>query len=108
MVCLQVEFIEQDAIIKINFDITERAIVSQTGAPWGLGAISHPGSSSTTYVYDNSAGTGTCSYVVDTGIYTAHSVRRRCTNSPDPAIVQSMLTSTPAIRRPCDLPRELR
>ncbi|RYP34416.1 hypothetical protein DL767_004285 [Monosporascus sp. MG133] len=75
-----VEFIEQDAIITINTDIQvderdlqERAIVSQTGAPWGLGAISHRGTASTTYVYDNSAGTGTCSYVVDTGIYTAHS-----------------------------------
>ncbi|RYP64521.1 hypothetical protein DL770_009186 [Monosporascus sp. CRB-9-2] len=75
-----VEFIEQDAIITINTDIQveerdlqERAIVSQTGAPWGLGAISHQGTSSTTYVYDNSAGSNTCSYVVDTGIYTAHS-----------------------------------
>ncbi|RYP70049.1 hypothetical protein DL771_005740 [Monosporascus sp. 5C6A] len=68
-----VEFIEQDAIITINTDIQDRAIVSQSGAPWGLGAISHRGSSSTTYVYDNSAGSGTCSYVIDTGIYTAHS-----------------------------------
>ncbi|RYP54759.1 hypothetical protein DL769_010297 [Monosporascus sp. CRB-8-3] len=75
-----VEFIEQDAIITINTDIQveerelqERAIVSQSGAPWGLGAISHQGTSSTTYVYDDSAGSGTCSYVVDTGIYTAHS-----------------------------------
>ncbi|RYO92139.1 hypothetical protein DL762_001797 [Monosporascus cannonballus] len=68
-----VEFIEQDAVITINTDIQERAIVSQNGAPWGLGSISHRGSASTTYVYDNSAGSGTCSYVVDTGIYTGHS-----------------------------------
>lgn len=47
--------------------------MSQSGAPWGLGAISHPGSASTTYVYDSTAGSGTCAYVIDTGIYTAHS-----------------------------------
>uniref|UniRef100_L2FCI6 Alkaline serine protease alp1 n=1 Tax=Colletotrichum fructicola (strain Nara gc5) TaxID=1213859 RepID=L2FCI6_COLFN len=48
------------------------AIVSQTGAPWGLGTISHKTSGSTTYVYDNAAGTGTYAYVVDSGINTAH------------------------------------
>lgn len=63
----QVEFIEKDAVITIN------AYVSQTGAPWGLGRISHRAKGSTTYVYDNSAGAGTCAYIIDTGIYTAHS-----------------------------------
>lgn len=47
--------------------------MSQSGAPWGLGAISHAGTASTTYVYDSTAGSGTCAYVIDTGIYTAHS-----------------------------------
>ncbi|KAF9870190.1 subtilase [Colletotrichum karsti] len=48
------------------------AIVTQTGAPWGLGTISHRTSGSTSYVYDNAAGTGTYAYVVDSGINTAH------------------------------------
>ncbi|KAK3365500.1 alkaline protease-like protein [Lasiosphaeria ovina] len=61
-----VEYIEQEAIFTIN------TYVSQTGAPWGLGRISHHAKGSTTYVYDDSAGLGTCAYVIDTGIYTAH------------------------------------
>jgi oryzin len=49
------------------------ALTSQSGAPWGLGSISHKSSaSSTTYIYDSSAGQGTYGYVVDTGINTAH------------------------------------
>ncbi|KAG7289965.1 hypothetical protein NEMBOFW57_006343 [Staphylotrichum longicolle] len=63
----EVEYVEEEAIFSIN------AYVSQTGAPWGLGRISHNAKGSTTYVYDDSAGAGTCAYVIDTGIYTAHS-----------------------------------
>ncbi|KAL2130954.1 hypothetical protein VTI74DRAFT_5737 [Chaetomium olivicolor] len=62
-----VEYVEEEAIFTIN------NYVSQTGAPWGLGRISHRAKGSTTYVYDDSAGAGTCSYVIDTGIYTGHS-----------------------------------
>ncbi|KAK4151133.1 peptidase S8/S53 domain-containing protein [Chaetomidium leptoderma] len=62
-----VEYVEEDAIFTIN------ALVSQSGAPWGLGRISHQAKGSTSYVYDDSAGAGTCAYVIDTGIYTAHS-----------------------------------
>ncbi|KAL6800757.1 subtilisin-like protein [Trichoderma sp. SZMC 28013] len=61
-----VEYIEQDAIVKVN------AYVSQTGAPWGLGRISHKARGSTTYVYDDSAGAGTCSYIIDTGVDATH------------------------------------
>lgn len=63
----EVEYVEEEAIFTIN------AYVSQSGAPWGLGRISHKAKGSTTYVYDDSAGAGTCAYVIDTGIYTAHS-----------------------------------
>ncbi|KAJ4302487.1 hypothetical protein N0V88_002633 [Collariella sp. IMI 366227] len=56
-----VEYVEEEAIFTIN------TYVSQTGAPWGLGRISHKAKGSTTYVYDDSAGAGTCSYVIDTG-----------------------------------------
>jgi membrane-bound inhibitor of C-type lysozyme len=64
----QVEYVEEEAIFTIN------AYVSQSGAPWGISRISHKSKGSTTYVYDDSAGEGTCAYVIDTGIYTGHSV----------------------------------
>jgi len=63
-----VDFVEQDAVVSVN------TYVSQSGAPWGLGRISHENKGSKTYVYDDSAGEGTCAYVIDTGIYTAHPV----------------------------------
>jgi subtilisin family serine protease len=46
--------------------------LTQTNATWGLGRISHSEKGSSTYLYDPSAGTGTCAYIIDTGIYTAH------------------------------------
>lgn len=64
---MKVEYVEEEQIFTIN------TYVSQTSAPWGLGALSRKGVSSTTYTYDDSAGAGTCAYVIDTGIYTAHS-----------------------------------
>ncbi|TLD26542.1 hypothetical protein PspLS_04323 [Pyricularia sp. CBS 133598] len=63
----EVDFIEEDAEVSIN------AIVTQTGAPWGLARISSTSRGGTTYRYDDSAGVGTCSYVIDTGLYAAHS-----------------------------------
>ncbi|KAJ4863521.1 subtilase family domain-containing protein [Trichoderma breve] len=55
-------------------DIVEdkRALTTQTGAPWGLGTVSHRTSGSTSYIYDTSAGSGTYAYVVDSGINTSH------------------------------------
>ncbi|KAI5859626.1 subtilisin-like protein [Durotheca rogersii] len=61
-----VEFIEQDAIMSIN------AYTTQTGATWGISRLSHR-TGTNGYVYDSSAGAGTCAYIIDTGIYTAHS-----------------------------------
>lgn len=61
-----VDFIEQDATVTLE------AYVSQPGAPWGLGRISHKAPGSTTYDYDDSAGLGTCSYILDTGISATH------------------------------------
>ncbi|KAK4233910.1 peptidase S8/S53 domain-containing protein [Achaetomium macrosporum] len=62
----EVEFIEQDAVVSINEFIT------QADVPWGLARISHRTVNATTYVYDESAGEGTCSYIVDTGIFVDH------------------------------------
>jgi subtilisin family serine protease len=64
----QVEYIEKDGIMSITDYTTEQ------GAPWGLARISHRAKGASTYVYDDSAGAGVCAYVIDTGIYTAHSV----------------------------------
>ncbi|KAF2258771.1 protease [Lojkania enalia] len=61
-----VEYIQQDA------EVHTQAWVTEPGAPWGLGRISNINKGSTTYTYDDSAGEGTCSYVIDTGIYVNH------------------------------------
>ncbi|OHE96004.1 subtilase [Colletotrichum orchidophilum] len=62
----EVAAVERDEIYTLS------AIVTQTGAPWGLGTLSHKTSGSTSYVYDSTAGTGTFGYVVDSGINIAH------------------------------------
>jgi len=51
------------------------ATVTQQGADWGLARLSRKlavGSSPYSYTYDDSAGTGSTVYVVDTGVYIAH------------------------------------
>jgi oryzin len=48
------------------------ALVTQNGAEWGLGRISHRTAPSTQYVYDDSAGRGTYAYVIDSGINIQH------------------------------------
>ncbi|RYO81778.1 hypothetical protein DL766_004639 [Monosporascus sp. MC13-8B] len=59
-----VEFIEHDAIVK--------AFATQENATWGLARLSNTKPGSTTYTYDDSAGEGTCAYVIDTGIDVDH------------------------------------
>jgi len=62
-----VEYIEQDAIIT-----TQESVTQTDNVPWGLARISHRATGATSYVYDETAGAGTCSYIIDTGIYVAH------------------------------------
>lgn len=59
---MQVDYIEQNANIRA-FET-----VSQQNAPWGLGRISHVRTGINTYVYDESAGEGTCAYIIDSGL----------------------------------------
>lgn len=61
-----VEYVEQEAVFTIN------TYVSQSSAPWGLARLSSKTKGKTTYTYDDSAGAGTCAYIIDTGINTAH------------------------------------
>ncbi|KAH7148284.1 peptidase S8/S53 domain-containing protein [Dactylonectria macrodidyma] len=46
--------------------------VTQSPATWNLGAISHRTAGSREYVYESSAGKDMWAYVVDTGVYAAH------------------------------------
>ncbi|KAI0109009.1 peptidase S8/S53 domain-containing protein [Nemania sp. FL0031] len=71
----EVAEVEQDQIWHLFEEpqqLSERALTTQTGAPWGLGTISHRSSGSTSYIYDSSAGSGTFAYIVDTGLLTTH------------------------------------
>lgn len=53
-------------------DVEKRAYVTQSSSTWGLGRISHIAKGISSYTYDSTAGAGSCVYVIDTGIYTAH------------------------------------
>ncbi|POR34321.1 Cuticle-degrading protease [Tolypocladium paradoxum] len=63
---LKVEYIEQDAMVSLS------GFVSQPGATWGLGRVSHHEPGAASYDYDSSAGAGTCAYVIDTGVEASH------------------------------------
>ncbi|KAH7309985.1 subtilase [Rhexocercosporidium sp. MPI-PUGE-AT-0058] len=63
---LDIAWIEPDTKVRAS------ALTTQSNAPWGLGHISHRAKGSTDYIYDTSAGAGTYAYIIDTGIYTAH------------------------------------
>ncbi|KAI4944085.1 hypothetical protein J4E91_008940 [Alternaria rosae] len=58
--------IEPDFIMRTN------AVVTQANSPWGLASISSRKAGATSYVYDDTAGTGTFSYVIDTGVRISH------------------------------------
>ncbi|KAK3348866.1 alkaline protease [Lasiosphaeria hispida] len=47
-------------------------LATQSGAPWGLGSISHRKPGSTDYIYDPEGGAGTYAYVIDTGVLESH------------------------------------
>ncbi|KAG5645289.1 hypothetical protein DXG03_006591 [Asterophora parasitica] len=68
-----VEYIAEDGIVT--------TFATQTNAPWGLARLSQRAKLANqdtnaltfSYTYDNTAGAGVDVYVVDTGVYTAHS-----------------------------------
>ncbi|KAM3070405.1 Subtilisin-like protease 2 [Clarireedia jacksonii] len=62
----EVAYIEKDTKVYAS------ALTTQTGATWGLGRISHKAKGTTSYIYDSTAGSGVTIYVVDTGVYAAH------------------------------------
>ncbi|KAI9167975.1 Alkaline proteinase [Paramyrothecium foliicola] len=72
-----VAFVEEDTVAYLFYEetkpLSERALTTQTGSTWGLGAISRRASAATSYIYDDSAGAGTWAYVVDSGVQVGHS-----------------------------------
>jgi hypothetical protein len=50
------------------------ALTTQSGSTWGLGRVSHRSPGASSYIYDDTAGSGSRVYVVDTGIYIEHNV----------------------------------
>ncbi|KAG9203156.1 subtilisin-like serine protease [Epicoccum nigrum] len=53
-------------------EIRASSLVYQDPATWGISRISHREPGNFTYIFDDSAGEGTCAYVIDTGIFVAH------------------------------------
>jgi hypothetical protein len=76
---VQVDFIEQDAIMTIS--------ATQENADWGLARLSSQKAGTTSYTYDDSAGEGTCAFIVDTGVQADHPVRIM---TPTTSIYQSL------------------
>lgn len=65
-----VKFVEQDSVVRTSeFNV-------QKGAPWGLARVSHREplslNSFNQYLYDNNAGKGVTSYIIDTGVNVKH------------------------------------
>jgi subtilisin family serine protease len=75
---MQVDYIEEDSVISID------SLVTEPTSRWNLARISHRARGATNYIYDDSAGSGTCVYIVGTGIETTH-----------PVILPPILTSMP-------------
>ncbi|KAF1984918.1 subtilisin-like protease [Aulographum hederae CBS 113979] len=60
------------AYVEPDIVMTASALVTQPNPPYGLARISHKTAGATEYVYDSTAGEGTCAYIIDTGIFAAH------------------------------------
>ncbi|CAG5141882.1 uncharacterized protein ALTATR162_LOCUS1033 [Alternaria atra] len=71
-VIAELEAMPEVLLVEKDFKMYTTALVTQTSAPWGLGSISSRTRGATSYVYDSTAGSGTYSYVLDSGIRTTH------------------------------------
>ncbi|KAK7227554.1 hypothetical protein V2G26_015557 [Clonostachys chloroleuca] len=61
-----VDYVEEDSVVSID------SLVTEPTSRWNLARISHRARGATNYIYDDSAGSGTCVYIVGTGIETTH------------------------------------
>jgi subtilisin family serine protease len=71
----KVAYVEVDQQVHLNSNTNTLAnYITEYNAPsWGLGRISNRAKGDVNYSYHKTAGAGTCSYIVDTGIYAKHS-----------------------------------
>lgn len=66
---------EKDGKMKVQGQLSKfskRTLQTQSPGVWGLGRVSHHAPATSSYIYDSTAGQNTCSYVIDSGINTAH------------------------------------
>ncbi|KAI0900140.1 oryzin precursor [Annulohypoxylon nitens] len=64
--------LDEVAYIEPDFKVSINTLTSQSSAPWGLARISSRKPGASEYLYDETAGIGTFSYIIDTGIYIEH------------------------------------
>ncbi|KAI8629442.1 oryzin precursor [Xylariaceae sp. FL1651] len=62
----EVAYIEPDVMVEATLT------ASEVNSPWGLARISSREPNATTYIFDDSAGADTWTYIIDSGIYTDH------------------------------------
>jgi len=69
-----VKYVEADQVMSINYKVEDPdAVVTQNGATWGISRISQRNLPlGTDYIYNSLAGSGVDVYIIDTGIYAAH------------------------------------
>lgn len=68
----RVAYFEKDGIMTTQIIQSRKADVSETDATWGLGRVSHRAVGSSEYLYEATAGAGSCAYIIDTGVFAAH------------------------------------
>ncbi|KAH7069599.1 subtilisin-like protease-like protein [Paraphoma chrysanthemicola] len=68
----ELKALDEVLVVEQDYMMTTNALLTQENAPWGLARLSSREKGATAYFYDESAGEGTFSYVVDTGIRTSH------------------------------------
>ncbi|KAI0877342.1 oryzin precursor [Hypoxylon argillaceum] len=68
------KILKLDGVAHIEPDVMVEtaSVASQSNSPWNLARISSTEPNTSTYVYDDSAGEGTYTYIIDTGIFIEH------------------------------------
>ncbi|RWA10537.1 hypothetical protein EKO27_g4567 [Xylaria grammica] len=64
--------LEEVAYIEPDVMVETATTASETNSPWGLARISNREPNASSYIYDDSAGEGTYTYIIDSGIFIDH------------------------------------
>jgi subtilisin family serine protease len=84
---LQIDYVEEDAVVQAM------SLNTQEYAPWGIARLSSHepvNDGYNEYVFDDSAGKGTCAYIIDTGIDVFHPEFEGRTYSAEAAVATSL------------------